>query len=102
MTYTATLFDARGLTTDNKREAEDIFCQHLEATLGGVYQVAAAFIAYYEAFKTHGQTPLPAEATDAERAAVARWEAAENAATCAAFDGWRNLESGAHFEVSVQ
>lgn len=101
-TYTATLFDARGLTDADKRAAEETFCKYLEATLGGADQVAPACAAYDAAFKTHGTIPLPAEATDAERAAVARWEDAEQAATSRAFEGWHNMDSGAHFEVAVQ
>lgn len=99
-TYTATLFDARGLTDADKREAEEKFCEAIESTLGGVDQVAPAYRAYQAAFDAHESLPLPAEATDSERAAVARWERAERAGNQAAFDGWHDV-GGAHFEIEA-
>ncbi len=98
--YTATLFDCPASDAD-RREAEVKFCDALEAALGGADQVAPAYQAYDAAFKTHGELPLPAAASDAERAAVARWEVAEAAGNRAAFAGGVGDLRGAHFEISI-
>lgn len=99
-TYAATLFDCPVSDAD-KRIAEAAFCKAAEASLGGEQQVAVAYKAYNDAFAVHGELPLPSEATDAERRAVAAWEDAENAGTSAAFAGWVGDLSGAHFEITT-
>jgi len=99
-TYTATLFDCPVSDAD-KREAEGKFCDALDATLGGPEQVAATYADYAATFAEYGELPLPASASAAERAAVARWEDAERGATTAAFAGWSGPLGGAHFEVSA-
>lgn len=98
-TYTASLIDCP-ISSAAAAEAESKFSAALEAALGGADNVAPAYRAYMAAFNAHGQTPLPAEATDAERAAVARWEEAECAGESAAFAGWGDTR-GAHFEISL-
>ncbi len=104
MSYTVLLMDCP-VSADDRRDAESTFCAALEVYLGGAAQVAAAYRAYDAAFKSHEETPLPPEATDAERAAVRLWEDAERAATQAAFDGWHGVSAGtmrgAHFEISA-
>lgn len=99
-TYTATLFDCPIKDAD-KREAETAFCEAIEASLGGQEAVATAYQAYQAAFSAHGELPLPATASDAERAAVARWESAESAGCHAAFAGWHRWPDGAHFEIEI-
>lgn len=99
MTYTATLFDCK-ISSKDAAEATERFCDAIEADLGGAANVAPAYAAYMAAFNKHGQIPLPAEATDAERAAVMLWADAENSGECAAFDGWGDL-GGAHFEIEI-
>lgn len=96
--YTATLFDCPVSDAD-RREAETLFCAAVEAALGGEAAVAAAYAAYKAAFDAHGELPLPADATDAQRAAVARWIEAEAAGTGAAFIGWHRVPDSAHFEI---
>ena len=96
--YTATLFDCHVSDAD-RREAETLFCAAIESALGSKSAVAQAHAAYRAAFDAHGELPLPAVATDAERAAVARWEAAEAAGCTAAFAGWHRVPDGAHFEI---
>lgn len=99
-TYTATLFDCPVSDTD-KRTAEVAFSKAVETSLGGQQQVAVAYKAYSDAFNAHGELPLPADATDAERRAVAAWEEAESAGTSAAFAGWVGDLHGAHFEITT-
>ena len=100
--YCATLTDA-GLREPDRLEAEEIFCRTLDARLGGPAQVVAACLAYREAREKYEMTPLPAEATETELAAVDLWETAESNATMAAFAGWLNLEEAdaAHFEIAL-
>lgn len=100
-TYTATLFDCPVSDAD-KRTAEAAFCKAVEAFLGGEQQVAVAHKAYSDAFNVHGELPLPAEATDAERRAVAAWEDAERAGASAAFAAWVGDLRGAHFEITTK
>jgi hypothetical protein len=97
--YTATLFDCR-LPPAAKTKATEEFCEALEAALGGIANVAPAYQAYMTAFAAYEELPLPAEARSEERAAVARWENAEQAGQRAAFDGYSDL-GGAHFEITV-
>ena len=97
-TYTASLFDCRGISDTDRREAEQLFCATIEAKLG---DVAAAYSAYESAFQAHGELPLPSAATEQERAAVEAWEAAERVGYAAAFAGWVGDLGGAHFEINI-
>lgn len=56
----------------------------LNDRLGGARQAMDAYRAYNQALEKHCEIPLPEGATESERAAVARWEDAEAAATKAA------------------
>jgi len=101
MTYTASLTDCRGINDADRREAEALFADAADAASGGEAATAHAYEAYMDAVNANGGTPLPADATDAQRAAVALWEKIENAGMCAAFAGWYRFPDGAHFEISV-
>ena len=98
MSYTVTLFDCQ-IRDNDKRAAEIVFCNAIENELGGASAVAQAYRAYRAAFSAHGELPLPAHASDIERAAVERWETAEAAGCRSAFDGWHSWPRGAHFQV---
>ncbi|MEI6600275.1 MAG: hypothetical protein WCN21_07360 [Comamonadaceae bacterium] len=100
-TYTSSLFDCRGVSDADRREAEQLFCAAIEAQLGGKTNVVTAYAAYEAAFQAHGELPLPAAATEQERAAVEAWEDAERAGCAAAFAGWTGNLGGAHFEINV-
>ena len=98
-TYIATLFDCPVSDAD-KREAVAKFCAALEASLGRE-AVAPTYIAYQHAFDAFGELPLPADATEAQRADVAKWIEAESAGCHAAFGGWHQWPGGAHFEIEI-
>lgn len=100
-TYTVTLVDCRGCNDSDRREAEQKFCEGVEAVLGSEAQVAAAYAAYDAAFSVHEVLPLPVEATDVQRAAVSRWEVAEAEGWRRAFAGWHRAPEAAHFDISV-
>ncbi len=97
--YSVTLFDARGISAADQRQAEDIFRATVDAILGGPDGVVAAYRAFCAAMDEHEELPLPANATDSDRAAVARWEEAERAGERAAFAGWVGNTGGAHFAL---
>ena len=101
MNYTATLLDCQVNDAD-KREAETLFCQAVEAELGSQEAVAKAYAAYQSAFNAHKELPLPACASDAERSAVSLWTEADAAGSRAAFAGWYRQPDGAHFEIELK
>lgn len=103
-TYTATLFDCP-ISGAERNAAEEKFCAALEAHLGGEARVVPAHEAYQRAFAKYEEIPLPAAATDGERAAVALWMEAEVLAEAAVFSEWHGWKAGtlrgAHFEITV-
>jgi hypothetical protein len=100
MSYTLTLITGEDVTESERHAAERRFRQALNAELGGASVVAPTHKAYLGIVAVHGDSPDVTALTDAEREVVEQWQAAESAATVAAFGPHRYLEEG-RFEIGV-
>jgi hypothetical protein len=100
MTYSLRLFDADGVTDEQRRDAERRFRRALEETLGDASLVAPVYTAYLKIVATYGDVPSPDALTDAERAVLEQWQAAEAAAVAATFGPHRYM-GDAMYEISV-
>ena len=97
--YSATLYDCKGISESDRMDAEQAYCAAVDGLLGE--RAADAYAAYLSIVNKYEGTPLPASADNAERAAVQRWEEADNAGHDAAFAGWHSVPDSAHFEITV-
>jgi hypothetical protein len=100
MSYTLTLVTGEEGSDTERRAAEQRFRQALEAALGDASVVAPTYRAYQRIVASRGESPDVTALTDAEREVVEQWQAAESAATVAAFGPHRYLEEG-RFEIGV-
>ena len=100
MSYTLTLITGEDATEAERHAAERRFREALEAALGDASLVAPTYRAYLRIVASHGESPDVTALTDAEREVVEQWQAAESAATVAAFGPHRYLEEG-RFEIGV-
>jgi hypothetical protein len=85
MTYSLVLYDADGVSDEQRRQAEQRFRDALESTLGDAALVVPVYQAYLRIVAVHADAPEPETLTDAERAIFDQWQAAETAAVAAAF-----------------
>jgi hypothetical protein len=100
MAYTLVLYEADGVSQQQRGEAEQRFRQALEATLGDEALVAPVYTAYLRIVSTYGEALAPDSLTDAERAIFEQWQAAETAAVAAAFGPHRYM-GDAMYEIGV-
>jgi hypothetical protein len=100
MSYTLTLITGEDATESERHAAERRFREALDAALGDASLVAPTYRAYQRIVALRGESPDVTALTDAEREVVEQWQAAESAATVAAFGPHRYLEEG-RFEIGV-
>ncbi len=100
MSYTVTLITGEDATASERRAAEQRFRQALDAALGDASLVAPTYRVYLGIVAVHGESPDVTALSDAEREVVEQWQAAESAATVAAFGPHRYLEEG-RFEIDA-
>lgn len=100
MTYLLKLYEA-DVPPDQLRAAEHRFRQVLEATLGDAALVAPVYRAYLRIVGEHGDSPSPAQLTEAERLVFEQWQAAEKAAVAAVFGPERHM-GDAMYEIRLQ
>jgi hypothetical protein len=100
MSYTLTLITGEEASETERRAAEQRFRRALDAALGDASLVAPTYSVYLRIVAVHGHSPDVTALTDAEREVVEQWQAAESAATVAAFGPHRYLEEG-RFEIDV-
>jgi len=100
MSYTLTLITGEEGSDAERRAAEQRFRQALDAALGDASLVAPTYRAYLGIVTVRGENPDVTALSDAEREVVEQWQAAESAATVAAFGPHRYLEEG-RFEIGV-
>lgn len=99
MTYSLKLYEA-DVSAEQLRAAEQRFRAALEATLGDSSLVAPVYSAYLRIVGEHGDSPAPAQLTDAERLVFEQWQAAETAAVAAAFGPNRHM-GDAMYEIRL-
>ena len=98
MTYLLKLFSADDVTHAERTAAVLRFQSALEETLGDASLVLPCYQAYQKLLQQHSDHPRPWPITAAEQLLAEQWEAAELAATNAAFGVNRYL-GDADFEI---
>ena len=100
MSYTVKIFASEDVPNSERLLAAERFRQALETTLGDAALVPPVYRAYLRLFQVWGDHERPWPVTDAELLLAEQWEAAELAATQAAFGENRYL-GDAHYELIV-
>ena len=100
MGYTLKIFTAEDVPASERQLATQRFRAALENTLGDAALVLPVYHAWLKLFQAHGEHPRPWPITAAEQLLADQWEAAELAATQAAFGVNRYL-GDADFELGA-
>ena len=100
MTYRLKIFSADDVTETERELAVRRFRTALEEVLSDASLVLPCYYAYQKLFQRYSDHPRPWPITPAEQLLVEQWEAAELAATQAAFGTNRYL-GDADFELST-
>ena len=100
MPYSLKIFTADELTDAQRVLAVHRFRTALEEALGDEQLVLPCYRAYLKLFQQYSEYPRPWPVSEAEQILVAQWEAAELAATQAAFGVNRYL-GDADFEIQA-
>ena len=98
MNYTLTLVCTDDASEADRRAAEQRYRRALDEALGDASLVLPTYRAWLGVVARHGDSPDRSALTDAERAVVELWLAAESAATTAAFGPNRYLDE-ARFDI---
>ena len=101
MGYTLKIFTDEEVTDVQREQASQRFRAALEESLGDEGLVVPVYRAYLKLQQAHGDHPRPWPVSDAEQLLADQWEAAELAATQAAF-GVNRYKGDAHFELEIQ
>lgn len=100
MPYTLKIYTADEVTDTQRALAVSRFRAALEEVLGDEHLVLPCYLAYLQLFQQYSEHPRPWPVSDAEQILVEQWEAAELAATHAAFGVQRYL-GDADFEIQA-
>ena len=98
MPYTLRIFTADEVTDAQRDLAVSRFRAALENALGNELLVLPCYLAYLKLFRQYGAHSRPWPVSEAEKILVENWEAAELAATHAAF-GLQRYLGDADFEI---
>ena len=98
MGYKLKIFAPEDVTQAERQNAEERFRYALENSLGDESLVLPVYQAYLRLLQAHGDNPRPWPITPAEQLLADQWEAAELAATQAAF-GVHRYMGDAQFEL---
>ncbi|MDI1239940.1 MAG: hypothetical protein PSV26_20860 [Polaromonas sp.] len=101
MHYTVRIFHSEDVSDTERASAAQRFRAALEASLGDASLVAPVYRAYLRLLQIHGEQTRPWDLAPAEQLLAEQWEAAELAATQAAFGAERYM-GDAHFELELQ
>jgi hypothetical protein len=100
MAYKLKIFTAEDVSEGERETAAIRFRAALDESLGDENLVLPVYQAYLKLFEIHGDQPRPWPVSPSEQLLAAHWEAAELAATQAAFGAERYM-GDAHFELSA-
>ena len=92
MSYRVQLYACEEATALQRQQAEQRFCQALQAHLGDAELVAPVYRAYLRLVSTYGEQPDLEALTPAEREIFTQWQEAESAALTAALGPHRYLD----------
>ena len=98
MTYTLRIFSAEDTTADEREQAVGRFRAALDESLGDAALVIPVYRLYTRLLQAYGDHERPWPLSTDEQVLIDQWEAAELAATQAAFGVNRYL-GDAHFEL---
>ena len=99
MSYNLKIFASEVVSETERRQAEQRFRAALEADIGDASLVWPVYQVWLKLFQTYAEYPKPWPVSDAEQLLATQWEAAELAATQAAFGVNRYL-GDAHYELT--
>jgi len=100
MHYTVKIFHSEDVSDADRADAVRRFRSALEGALGDASLVAPVYRAYLRLLQLHGDHARPWDLAPAEQMLAEQWEAAELAATQAAFGAERYM-GDAHFELDI-
>ncbi|OOG45119.1 hypothetical protein [Polaromonas sp. A23] len=100
MDYTVRIFHSEDVSEVERADAVQRFRSALEGALGDASLVAPVYRAYLRLLQIHGDHARPWDLDPAEQLLAEQWEAAELAATQAAFGAERYM-GDAHFELDI-
>jgi len=100
MDYSVKIFHSEDVSPAEREAAVKRFRAALEASLGDASLVAPVYRAWLRLLQAHGEDARPWDLSPAEQLLADQWEAAELAATQAAFGAERYM-GDAHFELSI-
>ncbi len=99
MSYTLKIFAAEDVSDAERAQAAQRFRSALDSSLGDASLVMPVYRAYLRLLQTHGEHLRPWPLSPEEQVLAEQWEAAELAATQAAFGPDRYM-GDADFELS--
>lgn len=100
MTYRLRIFHTDDVSDAEREAAAQRFRTALEETLGDASLVVPVYRAWLRLLLAHGEQERPWDLSPAEQLLADQWEAAELAATRAAF-GTERYMGDAHFELDT-
>ena len=100
MSYTVRIFATEDIGEAEREQAVVRFKVALEASLGDAGLVVPVYRIWLKLYQAYGDHPRPWPISDAEQLLADQWEAAELAATQAAF-GVNRYMGDAHFELQI-
>ena len=100
MAYTVRIFHSEDVSSAERASAAQRCREALEASLGDASLVVPVYHAYLRLLALHGEHTRPWDLAPAEQLLAEQWEAAELAATQAAFGAERYM-GDAHFELDT-
>lgn len=98
--YTVRIFHSEEVSEAEREQAAQRFRAALDASLGDASLVAPVYRAYLRLLQIHGDQARPWDLDSSEQLLADQWEAAELAATQAAFGAERYM-GDAHFELEI-
>ena len=100
MSYSVKIFASEDVSQLERERAAQRFCHALEASLGNASLVAPVYRVWLRLHRQHGEHQRPWPISPEEQLLADQWEAAELAATRAAF-GENRYMGDAHFELVI-
>lgn len=100
MSYTVRIFTSEDIDETHREQAVQRFKAALEDSLGDAGLVAPVYRIWLKLSQAYGDHPRPWPISDAEQLLADQWEAAELAATQAAF-GVNRYMGDAYFELDI-
>lgn len=96
MTYDLKLYVPDDTPPGQREVAQRLFCQTLDAALGGAEWVWPTYLTHRSIVQEYGETPDEDDLNPQQRLVFEAWQQAEAAALEAVFGPYRNLDEGGY------